>query len=375
MVSKINLLKCSSLNSHKNNYYEKRDWFLNTLKKEFQLQLYTKVVEKDLIKNSNKLDDSIKVVDFFENTSFTHLLTNYFYYKKKFSSSEFKKHPNLVLYPMGYTGILLGLMLRKTKLVIWVKSDPTDHNLKRYKWNDYRKYLYFFLKPFFTFSYRLIARHIFKHALVFYTANATISPKNHINQHEIISNSTYNKDMSLIKKRFSNKVFFVGSENRQKGLALLLKAMQNSKKELNIIGIERLTDKEHIRLAKKVKLNIHGKIYDRKKYYDLLSQADLAIMPSYGEKQGKIQLEAMSVGAVPICSDSGGTYQTINNYYNGLLFKDGHWKQLKQKIDLLYKNKALYHDLQKNGLEYIKTQSVEKQVEKMAKIIKNYYFS
>ena len=96
-------------------------------------------------------------------------------------------------------------------------------------------------------------------------------------------------------------------------------------------------------------------------------------MPSYGEKQGKVQLEAMSVGVVPICSDSGGTYRTIDNYYNGLLFKEGDWKDLKQKINLLYKDKELYEDLKQNGLEYIKDKSVEKQVEKMAKIINNYY--
>ncbi|MBS8122306.1 glycosyltransferase [Candidatus Vampirococcus lugosii] len=35
----------------------------------------------------------------------------------------------------------------------------------------------------------------------------------------------------------------------------------------------------------------------------------------------KTQLEAMSVGVVPICADEGGTYRTIDNYYNGSLFK------------------------------------------------------
>ncbi|UFX82752.1 glycosyltransferase family 4 protein [Candidatus Absconditicoccus praedator] len=120
-------------------------------------------------------------------------------------------------------------------------------------------------------------------------------------------------------------------------------------------------------------IKFHGKIYKRDLFYEKLAQNDILIMPSFGEKQGKTQLEAMSVGVVPICSDGGGTYRTIDNYYNGLLFKQLDWKDLAKNIDMLYEKPELYKDLKQNALEYIQELSLEKQVKKISKTINNYY--
>lgn len=343
--------------------YTKSSEVFNEFSKYFTLNIYCEVINKRPNLTQGKLNSNINLISFFKDD-------------KIIKGKEIQKNKDelyMIFYPYHGLSWYLGYQLKNQKLIIWVKSDHRDHSLKRYNYKDYKKYLYFILKPFHYVAYTLVSKYLFKNKLIFYTANATINPKNHINQHEIISNSTVNKDPKLIKSYTSNKIFFVGGENRRKGLALLLKALQHSNKELHIIGLDSLKDKEHIKLAKQVNIKIHGKIYDRDKYYKLLSQADIVVMPSYGEKQGKIQLEAMSVGVVPICSDSGGTYQTIHNYYNGILFKEGDWKDLKEKIKLMYSDKKLYNNIKENGLEYIKTQSVEKQIKLMATIIKNYY--
>lgn len=120
-------------------------------------------------------------------------------------------------------------------------------------------------------------------------------------------------------------------------------------------------------------IKFHGKIYKRDLFYEKLAQNDILIMPSFGEKQWKTQLEAMSVGVVPICSDWGWTYRTIDNYYNWLLFKQLDWKDLAKNIDMLYEKPELYKDLKQNALEYIQELSLEKQVKKISKTINNYY--
>ncbi|MFT4304536.1 MAG: glycosyltransferase, partial [Candidatus Woesearchaeota archaeon] len=354
----LNLYIPSRFHKINNSKFSPSSEVFNEFSKYFTLNIYCDIdiVSEKIKLNQNQLNSNINLISFFKD--------NKIIKGKKIQKNKDELY--MIFYPFHSLSWYLAYKLKNQKLVIWVRTDHRDHSLKRYNYKDYRKYLYFILKPIHYVAYTLVSKYLFKNKLIFYTANATINPKNHLNQHEIISNSTVNKDPKLIKSYTSNKIFFVGGENRRKGLALLLKALQHSNKELHIIGLDSLKDTEHVKLAKQVNIKIHGKIYyDRDKYYKLLSQADIVVMPSYGEKQGKIQLEAMSVGVVPICSDSGGTYQTIHNYYNGLLFKEGDWKDLKQKIELMYSDKKLYKNIKENGLEYIKTQSVEKQIKLM----------
>lgn len=361
---KINFIS-PSIETNEKDFFSKGPYIINEFANYFEPTIHANK-KKTEIKSKKKFskDTHINIVEI--NTFSKKTIRNLNEIKRKKSKQFF-----FINYPYHKISILYSFILRRKKSIIWVRNDPKDQFVAN--GNTFTKPIRFLMKPLFSLVYDTITKFIFKDNLVFYTSSITTDKKNHLNQYEIISCSEFNRDKKLIKNEFTNKIFFVGGEENQKGLDILLKALQGSNKELNIIGMEKIRRKKNKKLARNVNIQFHGKIYQRKTFYDKLSQADIVVMPSYGEKQGKVQLEAMSVGAVPICSDSGGTYRTIDNYYNGLLFKEGSWKQLQKQIQLLYKDKELYERLKQNGLEYISELSVEKQVKKMAEIINNYY--
>jgi len=166
---------------------------------------------------------------------------------------------------------------------------------------------------------------------------------------------------------------FVGDESNQKGLQFLLNALDLIDKdfELTIIGIDKLS--RYSEYTSKLNINCLGLIYDNEQFYDELAKHDILIMPSLCERQGKVHIEAMSAGVVPICSDSGGTYTTIDNYYTGLLFEEKSVNELVEAINRLYNQPQLYRTLQQNGVEYTQELTLEEQVHKMATIIQHHY--
>jgi glycosyltransferase involved in cell wall biosynthesis len=167
----------------------------------------------------------------------------------------------------------------------------------------------------------------------------------------------------------------VGSEEPRKGLTMLLRALHylpNSKQyQLEIVGLKELRHPHNKKLAEDLAINFHGAVYDRKNVYKIISLCDILVMPSFAEKQGKVQLEAMAVGTVPICSDSGGTYCTIKNLHNGILVGEGNYREIASSISRLYNEPDLYSEMQKNGLDYTKNiESVDvfSNIAKLAKL-------
>jgi len=374
----LHFLWPNKIYEHEGEFYSKRPFLWNELKNYFDITLYCKVVKKDSINQNvfQKLDNEIDVIDFFHEPAFKYLLKNYQKYKSKIQNLP-QDEKYFVMYPYKRRGLLLAWLLKDRDLIIWVKSNSGvtffPHNNKLVSW------LKWFMFPFKKAVYLLISRYIFKKNLIIYTGDIIINKNNHINQHEIISCSPFNQDNGLIKEKETDSIVFVGGESRQKGLTVLLRALrkipEKRRPSLNIIGLEKLQKPTNKSLADKLNTNIHGVIYDRDLFYEKLSQNDALIMPSFAEKQGKVQLEAMSAGVVPICSDSGGTYMTIDNYYNGLLFQPGNASELSEKIQLLYDHPKLRKSLQENGLAYVDNLSLAKQCRKMAAIINNRFES
>jgi len=364
---------------YEDGYYAKRPFFMNELSNHFFLKIYADIEEKKSIDNERfvRFEEEIKFQDFFEGLGLKHFLKNISKYRNKILSLPeqelyFMHHPTKI-------SPLFSIFLRNRKLVIWFKGNIID----RYK-NNLTK-IYGFSRdlikellkaPLKLMGWILIPKLIFNKNLVFYTSNAAINKDNHHNQYEIISCSPFNRDDDIIKDDLTKNICFIGSEKGHKGLHVLLKALNykwlKENITLNIIGISEIKKKRNRKHLEGIDCKLHGEIYERDLFYELLSQNDMLVMPSFGEKQGKVQLEAMSAGVVPICSDSGGTYMTVKNYYNGILFKEGNYKDLRNKILHLYSDKNLYRKLKENGLNYIKNLSLEEQVKKMSKIIKNF---
>lgn len=335
-------------------------------------------VDNELSEFSNK---NIYFEDFFEDLSFLDFLKKIIIYRNKLLALP-KNDIYFCSYPFKRIGYFLAFFLRKRNLVLWVRSDIAGV----YRSNPFAIYGFSFKAIYRliigrprALAYEVLSKFLFRRKLIFYSANITVNKENHINQYEIISCSPLNKNRSLISHSVSYSICFVGGEGEQKGLHILLKALQTSyfkqKITLHIIGIDKLYKKRNKNLMKEINVKFHGKIHQREKLFRIMAQNDILVMPSFGEKQGKVQLEAMSVGVVPICSDSGGTYMTIKNFYNGLLFKPGDYKQLKENIELLYSDNGLYKTLKENGLEYISILSMEKEIKKMSDVIRGHYLS
>ncbi len=87
----------------------------------------------------------------------------------------------------------------------------------------------------------------------------------------------------------------------------------------------------------------HPKIRDRVRVLgfrsdalDLMSGADLLVMPSRREGVARALLEAMSQGVCPIVSDAGGMREAVRHEVDGLVFPTGNLDALVEAIRSLY---------------------------------------
>lgn len=371
----LNFFWPSTVVEYEGEYYISRPWYKNGLSTEFELKLFCKVTKQKEI-DQNKylnLSENIEVVDFFQKTSTIHFIRNYFDYKKKIQrTTDINSDLYFVMYPYGKISILIANILKDTDLTIWVQSNYID----QFGVHDDSWYFSLFkstISPVVSFIYPQVTKHLLRDNIVFYTGNILYDCSNHETQYEITSVSPLNRDTSLIKETLTGDVVFIGGESNIKGLEYLLKSMKraNLNLSLTIIGCSKLT--KYSEYTKELDINCVGTIYDHELFYKHLANNDILVMPSIAERQGKVQIEAMSAGVVPICSDSDGIYTTIDNYYNGLLFEKKNVGKLTESIEEIYDSPTLYEELQENGIEYVSDLRLSRQIDKMSTIIKNQY--
>ena len=356
-------------------YYIRRAWFHNELTDHFSLRLFAKVEKRDSVDEAKfqQLDPEIDCIDFFHQTDSVHFLKNYRRYKKEIlQQTNTDSDLFFIMYPYRKTSIFLANILSDTDLTIWVKSDYVglfgvhdDIGLRL----TFKK----MISPAISFIYPRVTERLFHGNVIFYTGDILYDRDNHLTQYGITSLSSLNADPSRIDRSIKNKIVFVGTESNRKGLRFLLEALQRVERDLKltIIGIDELS--KYSGYAPELDIKCLGRIYDNEIFYNELAKHDILVMPSICERQGKVHIEAMSAGVVPICSDSGGTYTTIDNYYTGLLFEEKNVESLTNAIKKLYDRPSLYRTLQQNGLEYTEDLDIEDQVDKMATIMKNQY--
>lgn len=356
-------------------YYINRAWFHNELTEHFFVRLFSKVSTRDSIDEVEfqRLDPDIDCIDFFDQIDSVHFIKNYYTYKSRiFNQTDPTSDLYFIMYPYRKTSIFLAKILSETDLTIWVKSDYVglfgvhDDSILR---SVFKKVI----SPGISLIYPWVTKLLFRDNIVFYTGDIMYDRDNHLTQYGITSLSPLNADPTRIKRSIENKIVFVGNESNQKGLQFLLEALVRMDRnlELTIIGADEVS--EHSEYTSKLDINCLGRIYDNERFYDELAKHDVLVMPSICERQGKVQIEAMSTGVVPICSDSGGTYTTVDNYYTGLLFEEKNVDGLVETIREIYDRPSLYHTLQQNGLQYTQDLNLEDQVDKMATVMKNQY--
>ena len=141
---------------------------------------------------------------------------------------------------------------------------------------------------------------------------------------------------------------------------------------LNIVGDGPESNKLK-KLTKQLKLTkrIHflGYLPFGKKLFQQYKEANLLIMPSLQDIQGKVYLEAMAFGLPSLVSNVGGVFNIIKNGENGFLLKAGSSQSIIDQFNKI-NNEIIYQKISKNCYETINKFTVENQINYMMKYIK-----
>jgi glycogen(starch) synthase len=161
--------------------------------------------------------------------------------------------------------------------------------------------------------------------------------------------------------RNKKKVLYVGRLNfRQKGIDILLLAARKLIKRHNVIfefvgppedieGFNNLVDRSGLR----ERIIYHGEV-SRKRLIEIMTDADLLVLPSRFEPFGIVILEAMAIGLPVIASSVGGIPEVIRDGDNGLLFPREDSDTLASKIELLLTDTTLTERISSRAKEYVK---------------------
>ncbi|MDX1475045.1 MAG: glycosyltransferase family 4 protein [Reinekea sp.] len=163
-------------------------------------------------------------------------------------------------------------------------------------------------------------------------------------------------DLSIFNRKSSqdNKVIlFVGFPYYLKGVDLLVDAFNIVNKEfpewrLHILGW--FQDMAPVDQALTTNPNIH---YKRPVYFEempeVMSSADIFVLPSRTEAMGRVLLEAAAAGVARIGSNAGGIPEVVNHGVDGLIFESGDVISLTQALRRLMGDPDYRHELIANA--------------------------
>jgi len=174
------------------------------------------------------------------------------------------------------------------------------------------------------------------------------------------------------KKKEKSSVLFCGRITRKKGVIELLQAFQeiadsNPDWELWFLGEEHPRNflKDRVR-----KLNLSNRVLflgrqDHSKVIEIVSAADIFVLPSYMEGVPLSIIEAMRFGKPVIATHVGAIEKhLIDNRKNGILVKPKDVNSLRIELELLMRNKELRDILGRNARVKVKNYTISQMVEK-----------
>jgi glycosyltransferase involved in cell wall biosynthesis len=136
------------------------------------------------------------------------------------------------------------------------------------------------------------------------------------------------------------RITYLGSYTKFKGIYTLLKALKKLKRDYvcNLYGAGNIEQEIKKRIEKdNLKVNLNTK-RNYQKIPEVLSKSNVLVFPSeIPEAFGRVLVEAMAAGCIPVSSKIGGTIDIIKDKKNGYFFEPGNIEQLTEilnKIDL-----------------------------------------
>ena len=165
---------------------------------------------------------------------------------------------------------------------------------------------------------------------------------------------------------------FVGRQVKEKGLQELMEAFELLPKQAHmmIVGGEVAGDRDSIRLESKERLHILGQ---REDIPQLLSAADVFVLPSYREGLPRSIIEAMAMGKPVIATNIRGCREEVVHEQTGLLCNVEDAKDLADKMKMFIEEPSLIQTYGEAGLErFLDIYDEEKVLDRQLAIYKMY---
>ncbi len=229
-------------------------------------------------------------------------------------------------------GAWIGIILKKLlKIPLFTR---TGYNLYEFSINN--------KKPFLVklFHYLLTQIALFSSDLYTVTSIADKSflqgKFNKTKAIKIIPNWIEKLSHNNFSNRYENKILTVGRLEKQKNIDGLIKLMEGSRIEIDIVGegseknsLMKLSEKLNVKINFKGKLNFHD-------LNNIYKDYRIFILPSLFEGNPKALLEAMGSGCLVIAANNKNIQEIIRNNENGILFNPE--DNLKQIIEYFLNN-------------------------------------
>ncbi len=178
------------------------------------------------------------------------------------------------------------------------------------------------------------------------------------------------------KESFNNDKLVLGFWGRilpYKGIFILLRAFEILKKnelniELYILG-NGIVDKKEKELIEKYEVKFINKWLDYNEVLEYMGDIDLIVLPYIKATQSAIISFCLAINMPMIVSDAGGLKEFIENGKTGFVFKTGDYKDLADKIKIIYENKNLLKIFSENIKNYKNQFDWSKNISNLLKII------
>lgn len=180
-------------------------------------------------------------------------------------------------------------------------------------------------------------------------------------------------------KDFSNLVFlFFSRIEKYKGIYETINAVNNLEKrgynfEFKVVGTgtELENVKKIVNQLKIKNIKFYGYVIDEEKKA-ILNDSNILLFPSYSEGMPNSVLECMAQGLVIVTTKVGGLVDFFKDKINGYFLEELSTKEIESKIESLFKDLNILHNISRNNILYASNNFIASNVVKRLIYIFNY---
>jgi glycosyltransferase involved in cell wall biosynthesis len=179
--------------------------------------------------------------------------------------------------------------------------------------------------------------------------------KSYLDEDKIIHIPTFVIRSEKYNPHLGNYCLIVGRVEENKGILTAIKAIENTKYKLKIVGksstgYEEVL-KDYIAKNKVTNVELLGEKFGKKLRQIYVNSRFVIIPAEWYENMPNVALESMVYSKPIISSDLGSLKEIIIDGYNGLLFKPRDVQMLREKIKLLFENDSLCKKMGKKSYQ------------------------